>query len=948
MAGLLSLSIRQKIILGFTFPLLLIGLFSGYIYSSIQSSLNTADWVRHTQEVITKAYLLEKHMIDMETGQRGFLITGKEHFLEPYIASRQTWEQDIKAMKLLVSDTPVQVNRIEELKKVADKWIETIAKAEIEHRRKIKGQTVTLAELEGLKENEQGKIIMDEIRQRIFEFIQVEEQLMEVRTQEATQSAQLSLLISAIGLPLLAFLGAAIAIYVLFKAILNPLKRLLRATEEIANGDLTITMISDSHDEIGQLTSSFNKMTKSLKDSSEATQIANQALEVKAQELEAASKHKSQFLANMSHEIRTPLNGVLGMISLILRNEISDKARRYAHLAMESADSLLVVINDILDFSKIEAGKLEIESVEFDIQLLFRDFGLATGHRAQEKHLEFVMDLVDLPPIKVNGDPGRIRQVLNNLANNAIKFTEEGEIVVSASIEYMENNKLNLKCSVSDTGIGISPDKLPTLFQEFTQEDASTTREYGGTGLGLTIVKQLCQLMGGDVCAGSLKGKGSDFSFTIELEKSSSKDQIVEDFQLQPTNILIIEPNQTNRKLVQKQLTAWQTQAIAFSNIGRACDYLSEDKEVISALIIDKQVILDCDAATKQTLKELCSTQNINLVIMSSISQIGEMQQYFPASKVHYLAKPVTPSDLFDVLNESIYNQPSKQNKSSHLTTITRDSAIGSSNKKIQTSSDISNRILLVDDNSFNQEVALGFMQDMDLNVGVASNGKEAIEQLIFAAKSEPYNLILMDCQMPEMDGYEATRMIRSGKAEVPDTNIPIIAMTANAMRGDKEKCIAAGMNDYLSKPISFNSLSDKLSEWISLENDSGNTVSTTEQVTNNTEQWNEIEFLNRLKNKRDRAEKLVQLFLDSTPDVIQELKACTSNEDFSPLAHKLKGSFVNLSAGILTEITANLELHASSMSETEITTTLNLIEQEFEKLTHRLIQWKDQSTQQT
>ncbi|WP_370977954.1 CHASE3 domain-containing protein [Agaribacterium sp. ZY112] len=1000
MLNLMPRSIRFKILTGFMFPLILIGAFSVFIHHTVKSSIETANWVSYSQEVITRAHKLEKYIVAMETGERGFLITGKEHFLEPFIASRQKWALEIEALKSLVAKRSEQLARINEIERMANMWVLAIAEPDIKFRRSISNGNQASIEL--LMDGEEGKRIMDEMRFVIERFIQEEEALMQARALAARDKAELTVDVTSLWLPLLALLGAAVAVFTLFKAIIGPLRSLSEAAEQIADGDLNARIDNVSDDEIGFVAQSFNDMASSLHASITANEEANRRLlhahkdlENKAEELLLASQHKSQFLANMSHEIRTPLNGVMGMLGLISRSEINEKTKRYTSLALESAESLLVVINDILDFSKIEAGKLEVEAVEFDIRLLFSDFSHAVAYRAQEKGLEFVVDIFDLPAGKFYGDAARIRQILNNLVNNAIKFTKSGEIVVRAELAPVEDKHVELRCSVSDTGIGIAADKLATLFQEFTQEDASTTRDYGGTGLGLAIVKQLCCLMGGDVWVGSIKGRGSEFSFSLLLECGQEQAVPAPCLDLSQQLVLLAEPNETHAELLHKQLESWQ------APIRRTCEpqqmqaYLAATDLAISVLIISEKLLADMDSMQLKDMQSLCLARKVKVLLLSSLSKYDEKQRDFNGLDLHSLAKPISSSDLFDALNSLLYGKEStkKQAKTSLFA------------EGLSETEDI--RVLLVEDNAFNQEVALGFLEDLNLSVGVANNGQEAIEELISAAESVPYSIVLMDCQMPVMDGYEATKSIRTGYSGVPNADIPIIAMTANAMRGDREKCLAAGMSDYLAKPVSFDGLLEKLSEWgasarmvssrivpvssqelnadssqvwvaadehkpaaelnvmkasvaqVSIEGPSvselssvalnrrepshsgGKQAESEEDEAPVDKHWDEELFLSRIKYKRDRAERLVATFMQSTPEILEDLKnSRDKGAELKAHAHKLKGASVNISAPHLAGLCAELETLALNAEVAVLDALLQKIEQAYVHLADAFMRW--------
>ncbi len=924
MALLSRLSFRVKILIGFLLPAMLLGFLALNSFKQVHASLETANWVRHTQEVIARAHLLEKLMVDMETGKRGFMLTGKDHFLEPYYTAEKRWVTEVNTLKALVSDNPIQVQRAVEIAKAADQWMAIAAIPVIELRRKGMGRDV-MARIIANTEREIGKNLMDEIRQRVEEFIDVEDGLMVLRVKKAEAVAERTILLSVFVLPLGGCIFLITAAFILLKSVLIPLKNMTGAAEQVADGNLHIHLDVSSNDELGQLAKTFNKMTESLLSSRKGIDIANQALTEKALELEKSNQYKSEFLANMSHEIRTPMNGVIGMLGLLMRCELSDKVRHYANLARSSADILLVVINDILDFSKIEAGKLELEYIDFDLRSQLGEFGQVVAHRAQEKGLEFVLDISSIDVNMVKGDPGRLRQVLSNLVNNAIKFTESGEIVVKARV-VPEQGDLRLHCLIRDTGIGIAPERIQHLFEAFTQEDASTTRKYGGTGLGLAIVKQLCGLMDGDISVGSLQGRGSEFSFDILLQSSEVPQIKLPRADISGKRILIVDDNTTNREVLKGQLKLWGANVVESSSGQGALDVLAND-DPFAVAILDMQMPEMDGATLGQKIRGNSQFDEMRLIMMTSLAERGDAQKFSDLGFNAYFPKPATPSDLFNALNVVLGNS-AEINKISPIVTrqslamISRQSAAGD------------NRVLLVEDNYFNQEVALGMLEDLGITADIAGDGAEAIDALKSASLSDPYTLILMDCQMPILDGYEATRQIRSGEAGVPNPEIPIVAMTANAMKGDKEKCLAAGMSDYLAKPVTHDGIASMLSEWIGYSGvdltDATEPLGDCEDINEGVSEemeghpfseiirdervWDELALMERLRHKKDRVQKIIQLFLEFSKEKRAEFEVCFSDKNTSgirEIAHTIKGTAANLGGDQVEAISKEMEAAA-------------------------------------
>jgi len=559
------------------------------------------------------------------------------------------------------------------------------------------------------------------------------------------------------------------------------------------------TLLKDTNEKLMIQQSEINKFNQKII-------TAHDELNEKTIALQESNNAKSDFLATMSHEIRTPINGVIGMLSLLTNTELNVEQQHKVKLASFSANTLLSLINDILDFSKIDANKLELENIDYDLCSLIGNIANSMIYKAQEHNIEIILDLTKLGTKPVKGDPNRLTQILTNLIGNAIKFTKKGKINIQAELEYPNNEEIVLCCSVSDSGVGIPENKLSTIFERFTQADSSTTRQFGGTGLGLAIVKKLCEMMGGDIRATSTLGKGSCFTFTIKLTPSEDDDSTDLISNIDKINVLVIENNREQNEILSCLLSNWGASVTQILNTRSALPLLTKtlnenNHSPFDLIIIDIELEEIGSVLRILSMDEKSQFDQATLIALVPFTQLDN-QYCIDLGFDGYFTKPLVPTSILSAFHVTKIKQLEQASSPTNA-----DETTETSNNQTNL---VKRNILLVEDNSINQAVASCQLKNMGANVTIANNGLEALNLL----REHNFDVVLMDCQMPVMDGYTATEEIRKSPESYHD--IYIIAMTANAMKGDKDKCLSVGMNDYLTKPIDFELLKTKLIQLLS------------------------------------------------------------------------------------------------------------------------------------
>ncbi|HEY2258169.1 MAG TPA: response regulator [Solirubrobacteraceae bacterium] len=786
---------------------LVVGLFgvTGLVVSAILVALlisvvnlrDSDQTVRRSSDLLATSFADERSIVDLDTELRGFLITGRSAFLKPSAREQAALPAELSQLRRLAGD-PAEQRRVAEITAGIRSYLAGVAKP-------VTASGRALSKSQGSRVTSRGERLLASVHGSFRALNARIVALSERQRRNANDSASNSILVAALGLGIAILLLLAVGVYLL-RRVLRPVRRVSSAAERLAAGELGVRVTEAGQGEVARLGQSFNRMAVAIQNHDQELRVVQQQLERAAAAAEEASAMKSNFLANMSHETRTPLNGVIGMLSLLSDTELSPEQREYVEVARASSDALMMVVNDVLDIAKIEAGRLEIERRDFDLPDLVEAGCDMVAATALSKGVELQSFVHDDVPRAVRGDRMRVGQIIANLLSNAVKFTAEGEVIIEVSVVERSDETVRVRFEVRDTGIGIAPDRIDQLFAPFIQAEAGTTRKFGGTGLGLAISLELTNLMGGRIEADSELGQGSTFRFEIPFAPAQSRLRgYVPAAALRGLHVLVVDDNRTNRRVFEAYVASWgmrpevaRDAAEGFGALQRA----ARSGDPFDIVLLDFNMPGENGLELAARITGSPALHGTRLILLTSSIQIGGDES---ADGIDYhLTKPVRQSRLLEAISAAMA-----------VDIEARDRIASAAPKDPAERTPSGARVLVAEDQHVNWMLVERMLSKRGHLATNAVDGRQALALL----ESQPFDLVFMDVHMPTLDGYDTAREIRRREAAAAaggGEHVPIVAMTANAMLGDRERCLEAGMDDYMAKPISLDVLDEMLTRWLS------------------------------------------------------------------------------------------------------------------------------------